>query len=112
MNTYDDNLSLSDYALRRRFCFFTINPVFDNENFKTFYMQNPLLAKVIEKIKEINMELNEDMQIGHSYFCKPMPDSEIKMLVKYSVIPLLKEYFKSEPEKYKKWSYELTEIVK
>lgn len=111
MNTFDDNLALSDYALRRRFCFYTINPVFNNEKFKNFYNQNPLLAAVIEKIKEINLELDESMQIGHSYFCKPMPDSEIKMLVKYSVIPLLKEYFKNNPEKYKKLSAELLEII-
>ena len=111
MNTFDDNLALSDYALRRRFCFYTINPVFENENFKEFCKYSPLLEKVINKIKEINLELTEDMQIGHSYFCKPMPDSEIRMVVKYSLIPLLKEYFKKTPSKYERLSKELWQIV-
>ena len=111
MNTYDEDLALSDYALRRRFCFYTINPVFDNSKFKEFYLQNPLLTSIIGKIEEINKELDESRQIGHSYFCKPMPDAEIKMLVKYSVVPLLKEYFRDEPEKYQKWSGELLAII-
>ncbi len=111
MNTFDDNLALSDYALRRRFCFYNINPVFENENFKEFCKYSPLLEKVVEKIKEINLELDENMQIGHSYFCKPMPDSEICMIIKYSIIPLLKEYFKKTPDKYEKISKELWQIV-
>jgi 5-methylcytosine-specific restriction protein B len=112
MNTYDEELALSDYALRRRFCFYNVDPVFDNPSFKAFYMQNPLLTAIIEKIKEINQTLDESKQIGHSYFCKPMPDAEIKMLVKYSVIPLLKEYFKDEPAKFEKVSKELLNIIK
>ena len=28
MNTYDDKLAVKDYALRRRFCFYTINRLF------------------------------------------------------------------------------------
>lgn len=111
MNTFDENLALSDYALRRRFCFYTINPVFENKNFKQFCKYSPLLEKVVEKIKEINRELDENMQIGHSYFCKPMPDSEIRMVIKYSIIPLLKEYFRKTPEKYEKLSKELWNLV-
>ena len=111
MNTFDDNLALSDYALRRRFCFYNINPVFENENFKDFCKYSPLLVKIIDKIKEINLELDENTQIGHSYFCKPMPDSEIKMIIKYSIIPLLKEYFKKTPSKYERLSKELWQIV-
>lgn len=112
MNTFDDNLALSDYALRRRFCFYTIAPVFDNEKFKAFYLSNPLLTNVIKKIQLINEELDENKQIGHSYFCKDMTNAEIKMLVKYSVIPLLKEYFKNDLNRYKKLSDELLAIIK
>ena len=111
MNTFDENLALSDYALRRRFCFYTINPVFENENFKEFCKYSPLLEKVISKIREINYELDENMQIGHSYFCKPMANSEIRMIVKYSILPLLKEYFRKTPSKYERISKELWELV-
>lgn len=102
MNSYDENLSISDYALRRRFCFFDIRPIFENKRFKEYYLKNKLLTDVINQIKEINLELDENMQIGHSYFCKPITDSEIKMLVKYSIIPLIKEYYKDDKIKREK----------
>lgn len=99
MNTFDENLSISDYALRRRFCFFDIKPIFENENFEKFYLTNSLLTKIINEIKEINKDLDPSIQIGHSYFCKPLSDSEIKMLVKYSIIPLINEYYKENINK-------------
>ena len=110
MNTFDERLAMTDYALRRRFCFFTVSPVFDNSRFKEFYSRNPLLSEVIGKIKEINDNLDENTQIGHSYFCKPLPDQEIKMLVKYSVVPLIKEYYKKGPQKGKQYINDLIEI--
>ena len=110
MNTFDERLAMTDYALRRRFCFFTVSPVFDNSRFKEFYSRNPLLSEVIGKIKEINDNIDEDTQIGHSYFCKPLPNQEIKMLVKYSVVPLIKEYYKKEPQKGKQYINDLIEI--
>lgn len=111
MNSFDEKLAMTDFALRRRFCFYTINPVFENKRFKEYSAYSPLLMEIVEKIKEINLKLDENMQIGHSYFCKPMPDSEIKMVVKYSLIPLLKEYFKETPEEYEKISSELLKII-
>lgn len=111
MNSFDEKLAMTDFALRRRFCFYTINPVFENEKFKEFSTYSPLLVEIVEKIKEINLKLDKNMQIGHSYFCKPMPDSEIRMIVKYSLIPLLKEYFKQIPNEYEKISDELLKII-
>lgn len=111
MNTFDEKLALSDYALRRRFCFYNISPAFENTKFKEFCRYSSLLENVIAKIKEINLELDENMQIGHSYFCKPMPDSEIQMVVKYSILPLLKEYFKKTPSKYDRLAKELWQLV-
>ena len=111
MNSFDEKLAMTDFALRRRFCFYTINPVFENKRFKEYSAYSPLLMEIVEKIKEINLKLDENMQIGHSYFCKPMPDSEIKMVVKYSLIPLLKEYFKETPKEYQKISSELLKII-
>ena len=111
MNSFDEKLAISDLALRRRFCFYTINPVFENERFNEYSTYSPLLVEIVEKIKEINLKLDENIRIGHSYFCKPMPDSEIKMVVKYSLIPLLKEYFKQIPEEYEKISSELLKII-
>ena len=93
MNTYDDELAIKDYALRRRFSFYTIKPIFENENFKKFYMQNPKLEKVINSIMTVNKSLDDNVKIGHSYFCKPMDDENINMTVKYSLIPYINQYF-------------------
>lgn len=94
MNTFDEKLAIKDYALRRRFCFYTINPAFENEDFKKFYSQNPLLSKVVSAVVNVNKDLSDDLKIGHSYFCKPMDDEDIKMTVKYSIEPLVKEYYR------------------
>jgi hypothetical protein len=40
-----------------------------------------------------------------------MPDSEIRMVIKYSILPLLKEYLKKTPSKYDRISKELLELV-
>ena len=99
MNTFDSNNSIKDFAFRRRFCFYTINPAFENENFKKFYMQNTLLANLIEQIKNINNDLDDSIKIGHSYFCKPMDVDDIKMTIKYNIKPLLMEYYRNDKEK-------------
>lgn len=111
MNTYDEKLSLTDYALRRRFCFFDIKPIFENERFKEYYSKNKLLTDVINQIREINLELDENMQIGHSYFCKSLTDSEIKMLVKYSIIPLVREYYRDNKERKNEIIQELLKVM-
>lgn len=96
MNTYDDNLAIKDYALRRRFCFYTIKPIFNNERFKKFYMQNPMLEKVVNGIMLVNKNLDDSVKIGHSYFCKPMDNEDITMTVKYNLIPYIKQYYKND----------------
>lgn len=107
MNTYDENLSIKDLALRRRFCFYTVKPVFENKDFKKFYMQNPMLEKVIKGVLTVNQNLDDSAQIGHSYFCKPMDKEELCMTVKYNLIPYIEEYYKND---YKK-SQELVQIL-
>lgn len=93
MNTFSQELQIKDFALRRRFCFYTINPAFENEKFKNYYSQNPLLNKVINGILEVNKNLNSDIQIGHSYFCKAQDDEDIKMTIRYNIVPLIKQYY-------------------
>ena len=96
MNTFSENLVIKDYALRRRFCFYTINPAFENQNFKNVYEKNPLLNKVIKGIIDVNKNLNDDIKIGHSYFCNPQDDDDIKMTVRYNIAPLIKEYYRND----------------
>lgn len=112
MNTFSDSLALKDYALRRRFCFYTIKPVFENESFKKFYEKNSFLNKVIGEIVDINSGLEDDVKIGHAYFCKPMDDDDIRMTVKYNLIPFIKEYYRGDNSNANEIVERLNKIIK
>ncbi len=54
MNIADQEQSLSDFAVRRRFSFYNIKPIFDNKDFIKFCQKSPLKMRIIDTIKEIN----------------------------------------------------------
>ena len=112
MNISDTNHSMSDYAVRRRFSFYNVEPIFDNEEFKNTYKDNPLIAKVVEKIKEINETLDESKKIGHCYFCNIENDKEFVRTIKYELIPLVEEYFKNDKALKDKIVSDLKEALK
>ncbi len=122
MNTADRSLAMIDYALRRRFCFYTIKPGFDTEGFKKYQksLTNPLFDNVIEKVKDLNAEiaadtsLGEGFCIGHSYFCgngEYTPDI-LYSIVFYEIIPMLEEYWFDDPQKVEKWKGIFKDIFK
>lgn len=120
MNTADRSLAMIDYALRRRFSFFEIEPAFTSENFINYVkgFQNETFLLLIEKIKKLNMEIEHDsalgsgFQIGHSYFCgeKECKKEWLQAIVNYDIIPLLQEYWFDEPKKVSKWISEFAEV--
>lgn len=111
MNTADRSLAIVDYALRRRFVFFTLTPNY-NENFKKFLIDKKLpdafVDKIIDKIKSLNQKIENDpslgkgFQIGHSYLCSYQnedPQSWWKEIVEFEIQPLLEElWFDNLPE--------------
>lgn len=113
MNTADRSLAMIDYALRRRFSFFDMNPGFDSEGFieyqKTF--NNETFDALINRIKDLNNEIINDKSlgkgfcIGHSYFCnaKECTDEWMKDVVDYDILPMLSEYWFDENEKLQRW---------
>jgi len=87
MNSTDKSIATIDIALRRRFTFLKMKP---NEELITFPHAKELFNKLNEFI-EIN--LNEDYKLGHSYFMKITSDKELKFVKEYKIKPLLEEYF-------------------
>ena len=115
MNTADRSLALIDYALRRRFSFFDMKPGYESEGFKNHVKAsgNKMLEKVVSLISELNTEICKDdslgsgFEIGHSYFCgkaENMTDSTIRGIVKYDILPTIREYWFDNEKKANEWS--------
>lgn len=107
MNTADRGLALIDYALRRRFAFFEMEPAFGNEQFE-HYLESTgsdglkALARAVEKLNE---EIGSDpafgsgFRIGHSYFCfdGDVTEENLKDVVEFELAPLVQEYWFDAP---------------
>ena len=113
MNTADRSLAMIDYALRRRFSFYSMEPGFTSEGFQMYLkaLDNETLNVLIEKVRDLNMEIVKDRSlgsgfcIGHSYFCNQSEctDEWMQSVVEYDIIPTLEEYWFDEPTKLQKW---------
>lgn len=96
MNIADKEQSMSDYAVRRRFSFYNVEPMFDNEAFMEECRKSSLVNDVVTIIKELNASLEGNRQIGHCYFCNVKDEKTFIRTVKYELIPLIEEYFKDD----------------
>ena len=113
MNTADRSLAMIDYALRRRFSFFDMEPGFDSEGFLNYQkgFNSATFDTLIEKIKELNGDILKDPSlgkgfcIGHSYFCNidECTDDVLKDIVDFDIIPMLSEYWFDDNTKLQKW---------
>jgi MoxR-like ATPase len=117
MNTADRSLAMMDYALRRRFCFFEIEPAFTKPQFKAFLANTiitdtEIVNRIINRFKDLNSKIADEENsglgkgfcIGHSYFCKkPEPTQTAKewynSIVEYEIAPLLYEYWWDDKSK-------------
>lgn len=89
MNTADKSIALLDIALRRRFFFEPMYPLYEIEGTEIFDVD------ILQNInKQIIEKKGYDFQIGHSYFMNS--DISIKERMNNSVIPLLLEYFMND----------------
>lgn len=126
MNTADRSLAMIDYALRRRFSFYTMQPAFENADQNGFgaYTQDiscDLYHSVITKIRELNDTIRKDstlgkgFEIGHSYFApenKPDIDDEwVRGVVEYEIIPLIEEYWFDDDKKVDEWTKALHQVI-
>lgn len=115
MNTADRNLAMIDYALRRRFSFFEIDPAFESAGFSKYKnsLQNDRFNSLIDRIIQLNHEIKNDRSlgkgfcIGHSYFCGKTKDTctvdWMKSVINFDILPMLSEYWFDDDNKVQKW---------
>jgi 5-methylcytosine-specific restriction enzyme B len=100
MNTADRSVEALDTALRRRFSFTEVLP--DSSLLEAKSINGINLKKLLDTINNrIEILLNRDHTVGHSYFIKLANDDEkgLRSTFKNNIIPLLQEYFYGDYEK-------------
>lgn len=113
MNTADRSLSLIDYALRRRFSFFDMEPGFDKEGFIRYqeHLDDELFDELIIRVKDLNKKIEADPSlgkgfcIGHSYFCGQEKCTEdwLRSVVDFDILPMLREYWFDDTKTLQNW---------
>jgi 5-methylcytosine-specific restriction protein B len=94
MNTADKSIALLDIALRRRFEFESMYPLYEIKGSEIY--DKDILFKINEQIIKSK---GHDFQIGHAYFMGENKDLIHRMNKK--VIPLLLEYFMNDEKEVK-----------
>ena len=115
MNIADRSLAMMDLALRRRFAFYNLSPVFGKRwrdwVHKKTRIKLDLLERIEQRLTSLNNEIEKDrslgpqFKIGHSYVT-PHSGSRIsdpiawyKGVVETEIGPLLAEYWFDDPER-------------
>ncbi len=126
MNTADRSLAMLDYALRRRFAFYEIDPAFSSEGFRAYQEElgSEVFDRLVRCVEQLNEAITKDdslgrgFRIGHSYFCNldagglsPVDESYLRQrltqVIDFELVPLLEEYWFDEPDKVYDWKNRL-----
>ena len=101
MNTADRSIAMLDTALRRRFSFVEMLP--ESEMLKDVLVEGVNIAAMLDTMnKRINVLLDREHTIGHSYLLPLKDDPTIENLSRIfenKILPLLQEYFYDDYEK-------------
>ncbi|MFL0580878.1 AAA family ATPase [Dietzia sp. 179-F 9C3 NHS] len=113
MNTADRSLALVDFALRRRFAFFDLEPQLNDKwraHLKSRFRAEPSahIDEAARRVNALNDVIAEDVglgrafRIGHSYFTPETKESEFepwfRSVVHTAVAPQLAEYWHDDQE--------------
>jgi 5-methylcytosine-specific restriction protein B len=121
MNTADRSLALVDYALRRRFSFASLDPLFGTAALENHMVgrgtPRPMVSEISSRFAALNEEITRDpnlregFRIGHSYFCPatgPLTEAQYFRAVDSKIVPLLQEYWFDDPDKIRHWRERLS----
>lgn len=101
MNTADRSIALIDTALRRRFSFVEMQP--ESSTLTDVLVDGIDISQMLDTLnKRINVLLDREHTIGHSYLLSLKTDPTIENLAaifEYTIVPLLQEYFYDDYEK-------------
>ncbi len=126
MNTADRSLAMIDYALRRRFSFYTMKPAFENADHNGFddYIKTidcKMYHSAVAEIKKLNNAIRNDsslgkgFEIGHSYFAPEnvdvIDDEWVRNVIEYEIIPLIEEYWFDDDKKVNDWTKTLYQSI-
>ena len=120
MNTADRSLAMIDYALRRRFSFFEMKPGFETDAFNNYILgwSNQKLKSLINAIIDLNKVIADDDSlgsgfcIGHSYLCNFDNGYDLESIVEYDIIPMLREYWFDNDERFNQEAQKLRNALK
>ncbi|WP_062378951.1 AAA family ATPase [Demequina pelophila] len=123
MNTADRSLAVLDYALRRRFGFFDMNPGFTSLGFVRWQREadSPALDRLVQTVIDLNHAIANDpalgrgFAVGHSYLSCPTEtdpnESWLYSVVEDELIHLLEEYWFDEPATAAEWAGRLRAAI-
>jgi hypothetical protein len=112
MNTADRSIALVDSAIRRRFKFIHLDPTSEpcSQILTKWLQENKLPSVAGEFLENLNNALSKyEFSVGPAYFMKDKNQSRdnLQLIWKYSIEPLLEEYFYGEwAEKHNEFSFD------
>jgi predicted RNA-binding protein with PUA-like domain len=112
MNTADRSIALVDSAIRRRFKFIHLDPTSEpcSQILTKWLQENKLPSVAGELLENLNNALSKyEFSVGPAYFMKDKNQSRdnLQLIWKYSIEPLLEEYFYGEwAEQHNEFSFD------
>ena len=123
MNLADRSLALVDFALRRRFAFFDLDPQLNDAWREWVHQESGIptefLDNIAARISALNDQIAEDrnlgkqFRIGHSHVTPPIgtnvddPTEWFRDVVETEIAPLLREYWFDDPNQAEEESQKL-----